>query len=548
VFRRGLVICLPAALVAGVAATALFGAAGDLDTTFDGDGKVLTDFSGNSSDVGYDVAAQSDGKIVVVGHTGSETSVSFAVARYELNGALDASFDGDGKVSTDFTPTSAELAFATAIQPDGKILAAGDVSADASNRNFALVRYKGDGTLDTTFDGDGKVVTDFESGIESAGAIALQPDGRIVLAGYTSPGPDPPDIALVRYNPDGSLDNSFDGDGKLITPISAGSEDLGKDVAVQPDGRIVVGGRSRTGVNRNAVLVRYLPDGSPDGSFDGDGKVVVATPTNTIYALALQQDGKIVTAGDPGLSVTRFNPDGSVDTSFDGDGIATSPFSQGGAIDVAVQPDGKIVAAGGVYYFGLADFAVARFWSSGVLDGDFGLEGGSTADFRGDDDYANGLALLPNGNIVVAGVSEPGPVDIAVARFLGAASSPPPPSPPPPPPSPPPPAPPPPVRDRTAPTISIAGVRGRGKSCTVRDFRTRVRIRDRSRLSYARLFLDGRRRLNTTRKTFSVRIRASRLRSGRHRITVTARDRAGNRRARSVRFTRCARPRPLRAG
>jgi uncharacterized delta-60 repeat protein len=105
----------------------------------------------------------------------------------------------------------------------------------------------------------------------------------------------------------------------------------------------------------------------------------VATPTYAIYALALQQDGKIVTAGEPPFTVTRFNPDGSVDTSFDGDGNATSPFSQrGGAVDVAVQPDGKIVAAGAaVNDLGLADFAVARFLSSGALDGDFGLEGGA---------------------------------------------------------------------------------------------------------------------------------------------------------------------------
>jgi uncharacterized delta-60 repeat protein len=115
-------------------------AAGDLDPTFDGDGKVLTDFSGDSADFGYDVAAQSD-----------------------------------GKVSTDFTPDSNELAYAMAIQPDGKILAAGEVSSDASNRNFALVRYNGDGSLDTSFDGDGKVATDI-TGIEKADAIALQPD------------------------------------------------------------------------------------------------------------------------------------------------------------------------------------------------------------------------------------------------------------------------------------------------------------------------------------------------------------------------------------
>jgi uncharacterized delta-60 repeat protein len=443
-FGRGLVICLLAALAAGVLAAALFGAAGDLDPTFDGDGTVVTDFSGDSVDYGYDVAAQGDGKIVVVGWTGTATgdvvsSPSFAVARYDLNGALDASFDGDGKVSTHFTANSGEFAFALAIQPDGKILAAGDVTYDATNRNFALVRYNSDGTLDASFDGDGKVVTDFASGIEGAEAIALQPDGKIVLAGLTSPGPDPPDIALVRYNADGSLDSSFDGDGKLITPISAGSSDWAKDVAVQPDGRIVAGGATRTGGTSSPVLVRYMPDGSLDSSFDGDGKAVVATPNTIITALALQPDGKIVTTGFSALNVRRFDPDGSVDTSFDGDGISPSPFSDGGAGDVAVQPDGKIVAAGVALESGNADLALARFASNGALDGEFGLEGGSAVEF-GSADWAEALALLPDGRIVAAGTSGR---DIAVARLMGAGSRPPPPPPPPPPPLPPPPSPPP---------------------------------------------------------------------------------------------------------
>lgn len=412
-------------LACAVAAALLFtaiaaGRPGDLDTAFDGDGKTTTDFSGQSDD-GFAVAAQRDGKIVVVGATGSQTTASVAVARYGASGALDPTFDGDGRATASLTPTSAQYAYATAIQPDGKILAAGTVLGTGNSLDFVLFRFNSDGSIDSTFDGDGKVATDFDRGVDSAFGIALQPDGKIVLAGITRvAGTVAFDIGLARYNQDGSLDTSFDSDGRVVTDVSSGSDDDAHAVAVHPDGRIIAGGWSKVGATYSGVLVRYTPSGGLDTSFDGDGKSIFSGLTSSIYALALQPDGKIVTVGESRFTVSRFTTDGSLDRSFAGDGNASSPFPQADGFAISVQTDGKIVAAGAA----ASDFAVARYNPGGGLDQSFGTGGGARVDF-GRSETAYGIALSPGSKIVVAGASGPpdgnGPDDFAVARFLGAA-------------------------------------------------------------------------------------------------------------------------------
>lgn len=419
---------LAAAVVALVFATGLSAAAGDLDPTFDGDGKAITDFEGGSYDVAWGLAIQRDGKVIVAGETQSPTNNnSFAIVRYNANGALDATFDGDGKVRTDFTPYSQE-ANAVALQGDGKIVVAGVVFVPGSGTgsNFALARYNADGTLDTSFDADGKVVTDFALGLDWAFSVAVQSDGKIVAAGISWPsGFGPFDFAVARYNPDGSPDPSFDDDGRVVTPISAGY-DTATDIEVQADGKLVVGGyaQAQVGGDSSAVLVRYTSGGSLDSSFDGDGKVFLTTPTASVSHLALQRDGKIVTAGSPGFSVTRFNPNGSVDTSFGEGGNAAAPFeASASAAALAVQPDGKIVAGG----TGAAghNFALTRFHPSGSLDEGFGSAGTveTVLGGPGGSDIASDLGIAPDGKIVLSGGSRPtsdGPFDFAVARYLAA--------------------------------------------------------------------------------------------------------------------------------
>ncbi len=227
--------------------------AGHLRRPFGPTGIVTTDFTGPTSDRGGDVAIQADGKIVVVGSAGRQ----FALARYNSGGSLDTSFDGDGKVTTNF----GGFAFASgvALQPDGKIVAVG-----GSGGNFALARYNSNGSLDTNFDGDGKVLTDF-GGSESARAVAIQPNGKIVAAGGSfSFATFTQSFALARYNPNGSLDPSFDTDGKVTTALGG----FARGVAVRPDDKIVAAGTTFNPATSTTdfTVVRYNRDGSLDGS------------------------------------------------------------------------------------------------------------------------------------------------------------------------------------------------------------------------------------------------------------------------------------------
>ncbi|RMD52107.1 hypothetical protein D6827_00705, partial [Candidatus Parcubacteria bacterium] len=326
----------------------LFGQSGQLDTNFSGDGKVTTAI-GFYWEYGYGSAIQTDGKIVVAGYSSNGSNNDFAVVRYNSDGSLDESFDVDGKVTTSIGPGN-DFGQSVAIQTDGKIVVVGYAS-NGSNYDIAVVRYNSDGSLDTSFDGDGKVTTALGSGDDYGFSVALQSDGKIVVAGYSLNGSNN-DIAVVRYNSDGTLDASFDGDGKVTTAIGSG-DDYGYSVAIQTDGKIVVAGYANNGFNNDFAVIRYNSDGTLDASFDGDGKVTTAIGfgDNYGYSVAIQTDGKIVVAGyalingQYDFAVVRYNSDGSLDTSFDGDGKTTT--SVGSSIDygksVTIQTDGKII-------------------------------------------------------------------------------------------------------------------------------------------------------------------------------------------------------------
>jgi uncharacterized delta-60 repeat protein len=417
---RGLAWVLAALAIALTCAAGVFGAApfkpGDLDPMFDGDGKVKTDFAGSYDvDVAYGVVVQSDGKVVAAGSASGE----FGLARYRADGALDPTFDGDGKVQTSFGQGSVAFGYGVALQADGKIVMAGAAAIPGSGTasNFALARYNPDGSLDTGFDGDGKVVTDFTSSTDQAIAVVVQSDGKIVAAGASRATlGDRFDYAAARYLADGALDTSFSGDGKLRYGLG-GTDESSQTVVVQTDGKVILGGIDLT--NSAGVLLRFLPDGSIDTSFDGDG-VAVRLP-GSVADVALQSDGKILTVGDRGFSVTRFNVDGTVDTSFGG-GTATTSLQSASANSVLVQPNGSIVAAGNAQ----DDFAVGRFEPDADLDDTFGSSGTVTTDLGGPSDYAYAVGLAPDGKIVAAGRTGPpggnGPDDFGVVRYQGAFS------------------------------------------------------------------------------------------------------------------------------
>jgi uncharacterized delta-60 repeat protein len=405
----GVLVLLPWSVV--------FAAPGELDPSFDGDGVVLTDF-GATTERAVDTAIQSDGKIVAAGESGGD----FALARYNPDGSLDISFGGDGKVTTDFGGVR-DIADAVAIQSDGKIVAAGRFFPRPYSDDFALARYNSDGSLDTSFGVSGKVITNL-GGADVIEDVAIQSDGKIVAAGFRLfPGWD---FALARYNPDGSLDTSFGVNGVVITDF--GSTDQAVAIAIQPDGKIVATGFSGAfqPVSDFAVA-RYNSDGSLDTSFDADGKVTTDFGDfDQARAMALQSDGKIVAAGftfaagTQDFALARYNPDGSLDTSFHFDGTVITDLGGGeAALDAMQLPDGKIVAAG-VANVGGQDFSLVRYSPNGFLDTSFGVNGVVLTDIGGSD-IAFALAVQPaDGRYVAAGASESDTdSDFALARYFG---------------------------------------------------------------------------------------------------------------------------------
>jgi uncharacterized delta-60 repeat protein len=418
-------------------------AAGDLDSTFDGDGRVTTDFvdgMDSNDDFGNELVVQSDGKIVVVGHSGALSIGSgFEIARYNSDGSLDAAFGAGGRVVVDLGTDS--KARAVAIQSDGKIVVAGHGSGGASP-DFAVVRLNANGTLDGTLDGDGILTTDLNNLIDSedfAEGVAVDAAGRIVVAGYSRPtASDDWDIAVVRYAANGALDASFSGDGIALKDV-VGLDDQAFDVAIQVDAKIVLAGHSfktdadpGTDDDPDFAAIRYNSDGTLDGSFDGDGIATTDLGVNSAdfgKSLALQAGGSIIVAGDSvsseaDLAVVRYTSAGALDVSFDGDGRVTIDFGSTNEFgeDVLVQSDGKIVVGGcseqGSTGF---DFAIARLSATGSLDVSFGGDGKVTTDFGNDDqDQAFGLALQDDGKILAAGFSTniDGGNDFAIARYL----------------------------------------------------------------------------------------------------------------------------------
>ena len=324
---------------------------GSLDLSFDTDGMVITNITGDYN-YGHSVAIQSDGKIVVAGFSSNGIDNDFALVRYNTNGSLDNTFDTDGMLTTAIDSFSEE-AYSVAIQNDGKILVAG-FSYNGIDNDFALVRYNANGSLDTTFDTDGIITTTVGISNDFGQSLAIQSDGKIVIAGYSYIGGNSK-ITLMRYNSNGSLDNTFDTDGILTTSIGT-SNDFVQSLAIQSDGKIVVAGNSYNGANYDFALVRYNTNGSLDNTFDADGIVLTAIGTSNDYghSLAIQSDGKIVMAGYSSngikfdFALLRYNTNGSLDNTFDTDGILTT--SVGNADDygmsVVIQSDGKIFVAG----------------------------------------------------------------------------------------------------------------------------------------------------------------------------------------------------------
>src|SRR6266404_8672109 len=321
---RVLVALMMGLLLASLCQPALVRASdGNFDPGFGAGGTVTTDFLRGGEDHAYAIAIQTDEKIVVAGGN----SGYFAVARYNPDGSLDSSFGNGGKVVTAFG-TRSSTANAVSLQSNGKIVVVGSVVVnDRNGQDFALARYNADGSLDPSFDGDGKITThlgDMSDGRHGAGAVAIQPaDGKIIAAGVAYRNGTGRDFALARYNPDGSLDTAFGVEGKVTTDFNGQGEEI-SGIALMPDGRIVAAGTTAFKSNMFAV-VRYTFDGSLDTGFGMGGRVVTGSQY-LATAVALQSDGKIVVVGTDlfgfiSFLLVRYNPDGSLDSSFGVGGI-----------------------------------------------------------------------------------------------------------------------------------------------------------------------------------------------------------------------------------
>jgi uncharacterized delta-60 repeat protein len=449
-------------------------AAGDLDLTFGVGGKVVQDLGLGKAEEIYASAIQADGKIVVGGlvNTPNGAGRDFLVARYDVNGSLDPSFGTGGYTIVDVSdpgsgsiPNFDDQINDIAIQSDGKIVAVGigsKITGPGTTRfqGFAVVRLTATGQLDTSFDGDGKLVTVLQAPGNvnaDANAVAIQADGKIVVGGTSVTSVTTrSDFAVARYNTDGSLDTSFNGIGYVITDFDSSASSTASDhlldIAIQSDGRIVAVGDAfnndvkLTG-SQDAAIARYNTDGSLDTSFGGgDGKVLtdvvpsVFLSQDFVYSVALEPDGQIVIAGRSAVRITqfsstnsdfvvyRYNADGTLDTSF-------APASElagtlrinfgttdiGRGLTLQPQPDGKYVVGG---YLGLSgatnDFGVARVLLNGQLDTSFSGDGKTQVHFANTDNTRLlDIRMQPDGKIVAVGfvITTGGNADIAMARF-----------------------------------------------------------------------------------------------------------------------------------
>lgn len=322
-------------------------------------------------------------------------------------GSLDTTF-GSGGVAVTPVGTGEDVPHAVAVQGDGKLIVAGSSASNVSD-DFAVVRYTRDGALDPTFGAGGKVTIDFAGKSDTARAVALQADGKIVVAGGATTAGNEERFGVARLNLDGTLDSSFGSGGKVVTAFTGSSADRASAILMQPDGSVLVGGQASFGSSATGVdfaLARYTSSGSPDMAFGTGGRVTTAmtagSANDSVYALALQ-NGRIVAAGGEGdFKVARYTAAGALDSTFGNAGRVSAVF--GGNIAAAnavfVDVQNRLVLAG----HSQNDTAVVRLSENGGLDPTFGNGGKKVlALSAGNWDAATGLAVQTDGKVVLGG-------------------------------------------------------------------------------------------------------------------------------------------------
>lgn len=390
---------------------------GSLDPTFG----VVGMISRNIPGTGFisDIADQPDGKAVIVGYWQNGPTRDFIVVRLNANGDYDQTFGTGGIVFTDFGATYDD-AFGVAIQSDGKIVVVGrSINGTTGFSDASIARYLPDGSLDSTFDGDGKFILNSFPGMVGDGfsSIVIQPDGKIIAGGRVQP-----DFLLVRVNLDGSIDSSF-GNGGVVRTNNIGFVDEVRDMLVLPDGKIIAAG----GSGRCAVA-RFNPNGSVDPAFGAAGFFIASPGYYTqCYGIEVQPDGKLVLAGTaspadspPQYSsvVIRINTLGGADNTFGNNGfvaVNTNPAGADFFTTLSIQSDGKIIAAGFAGESSTYDFAVARLNSDGSFDNTFARNGIAKNNISGDDEIA--ASTMIGDKLLVVGDDSNGSGVLKAARY-----------------------------------------------------------------------------------------------------------------------------------
>jgi uncharacterized delta-60 repeat protein len=410
---------------------------GDLDTTFGAGGKVITDVG--AFDVARSVVIQPDGKILVAGYTADNSnsnnaySSDFVITRYTSNGNLDTSFGTGGKVVSSFGNSSDSRDFvrSMALQADGKIVVAGSVYQRGYynygySYDAAIARYNSDGSLDTSFGTGGKAI--YDANQDEWNSLAIQADGKIVVAGYFSYGAGD-DFVVARYTSTGQLDQSFELDGTVTINFDGTSYDRAYGLAIQSDNKIIVVGSTAypSGPyasyeqNANFALARLNSNGSLDTSFGTGGKVnSFVVGSEFAYSVAVQADGKLVVAGSQTSNnravLSRYNSNGSLDNSFGQSGTAQASAHSYNSL--TLQSDGKIIAVGQIN----SNLGLERYNSDGSRDSSFGNYGVGVVDtdFGSYGEAGYGIALQSNGKIVVAGTTDTysNNANLALARYI----------------------------------------------------------------------------------------------------------------------------------
>ncbi len=402
--------------------------AGVLDSTFNQDGIDFLDLGSNKFDIAFAGVLQPDGKILVGGWTTENASADFAVVRYMEDGELDLDFGVNGIAIFD-NLGDADRANALIMQPDGKIIMAGE-SEQGNEGDLSILRLMPDGSRDSTFGQFGWVTTDLGTSYETIMAVALQADGKIVVAGRVADG-NFSNFCLLRYETDGKVDSFFGNSGVVITNFR--EEDAASSVLVKPDGKIIVGGFSSVSAIGDFALAGYNPDGTLDKNFGNGGKVLTDIDgqqrSDYIAAMTLLPDGKILAAGTANNSNLAFTSDiglarydglGNLDETFGTEGTYSRSFGLRSSIDgMSIQVDGKIVVCGKSDMVGGENrWLLARMMPNGGLDTTFANQGTTTLAVGGLSSAAQDISIQPDGKILIVGIAGQSPdVNFGIARY-----------------------------------------------------------------------------------------------------------------------------------